>query len=507
MTTRPVRLRPSRRPSRALLLLLRAAAAVGLPVATASATLATPATPATSATPPTASIAPSPALPPARLAEHQASFDQIWRTVREKHWDPESIADSWDAAHERLRPRLLEVATDDDARGVMLELLGSLGQSHFDIIPAEAYAAMDEEGRSAARPGEDAAADAADDGSGGWHGLEVRLVGEDLLVTRVDEGSPAALAGVRPGWILRSVGDRPVAGIIAVADELAGGVTSREMIAAQLVSGRLWGSPGETVTATFLGDAPDTPEGDTPDTPDTPLVTATITLGTSPDPMYGIGNLPPMPVAVESRTLEGGIGYFRLGVFMGPDRVMPAWRAFLAAHAEAPGIVLDLRGNPGGLIAMSGGLLNFLVSERGLRMGTMHMRDPERGPFEFPLMINPWADSYSMPLAVLVDELSASNSEILAAAVQDLGRGHIVGGRTAGLVLPSTVELLPNGDGFLHAFAGYDRSRGDSLEGVGVEPDVAVAPSRAALLAGVDPVLATAVSLLSSGVPVGDASP
>ncbi|MHC4811296.1 MAG: S41 family peptidase, partial [Planctomycetota bacterium] len=415
-------------------------------------------------------------MPADRLAEHLASFDQIWRTVREKHWDIDAIGEDWDAAHARLRPQVAEAGSDDAARAVMLELLGTLGQSHFDLIPAAAYRAMGEESRSAARPAPDDADDAPDTpttGSGGWHGLEIRLVGEQLLVTRVAADSPAADAGVRPGWVLRAIAGRSVDGIIDLADRLAGGVTRREVIAAQIVASRLDGGPGQTIEATFLGDEDVAPAPDG-------LQTVAIVLGTSPDPVHGIGNLPPMPVTVESRTLDGGIGYFRLGVFMGPDRVMPAWRAFLAAHAEAPGIVLDLRGNPGGLIAMSGGLLNFLVDERGLRMGTMHMRDPDRGPFEFPLMINPWADSYAMPLAVLVDELSASNSEILAAAVQDLGRGHIVGGRTAGLVLPSTVELLPNGDGFLHAFAGYDRSRGDSLEGVGVEPDVAVAPSRAA---------------------------
>ena len=60
-------------------------------------------------------------------------------------------------------------------------------------------------------------------------------------------------------------------------------------------------------------------------------------------------------------------------------------------------------------------------------------------------VLNPRAGAYEGPLAVLVDEMSMSTSEILAGGLQDLGRAHVFGTRTPGAALPSVVERLPNG--------------------------------------------------------------
>jgi carboxyl-terminal processing protease len=93
-----------------------------------------------------------------------------------------------------------------------------------------------------------------------------------------------------------------------------------------------------------------------------------------------------------------------------------------------------------------------------------------------------------------VDGLSASTSEIFAGGLQDLGRARVFGTPTAGAALPSVIEKLPNGDGFQYAIANYTSEGGKVLEGRGVIPDVVVAPTREALLAGHDPVLEAALS-------------
>ena len=110
--------------------------------------------------------------------------------------------------------------------------------------------------------------------------------------------------------------------------------------------------------------------------------------------------------------------------------------------------------------------------------------------------INPRSPHFEGPLAVLVDGLSASTSEIFAGGMQDLGRARVFGTRTAGAALPSVIEKLPNGDGFQYAIANYISEGGKTLEGNGVKPDVEVAPDRDSLRARRDPVLDAALKWL-----------
>jgi carboxyl-terminal processing protease len=102
-------------------------------------------------------------------------------------------------------------------------------------------------------------------------------------------------------------------------------------------------------------------------------------------------------------------------------------------------------------------------------------------------------------VAVLIDGLSASTSEIFAGGMQDLGRARIFGTRSAGAALPSMIERLPNGDAFQFAAASYTSQSGKVLEGAGVTPDETKPLTRAALLAGKDPALDAAVDWIRQG--------
>ena len=107
-------------------------------------------------------------------------------------------------------------------------------------------------------------------------------------------------------------------------------------------------------------------------------------------------------------------------------------------------------------------------------------------------VIFPRPETYAGPLAILMDEGSASTSEILAGGLQDLKRARIFGVRTAGAALPSDIIRLPNGDGFQYAQASYTSESGKVLEGDGVTPDVVVRQTREALRAGRDLVVEAA---------------
>jgi carboxyl-terminal processing protease len=213
------------------------------------------------------------------------------------------------------------------------------------------------------------------------------------------------------------------------------------------------------------------------------------------------GNLPETRVYFESRPLADSAGYIRFNEFLDPASMMPKFEAALKSFAKAPGIILDLRGNPGGIGIMAMGIAGFFIDSEGQKLGEMKMRDAT-----LRFVIYPRPETYAGPLAVLIDEGSASTSEILAGGLQDLKRARIFGTRSAGAALPSDIIRLPNGDGFQYAQASYTSVSGKVLEGAGVEPDVVVEQTREALVSGRDPVIEAADAWIKTTARTADQS-
>jgi carboxyl-terminal processing protease len=348
-----------------------------------------------------------------------------------------------------------------EARGAMEEMIERLGQSHFGIIRAEVYEIVNrtpEEG-----------------GGPGTTGLSVRVIDGEALVTDVDEDSPAHELGVRTGWQIVRIGGKKIAPILEKVGEAYEGKLERDHELAKAVSKRLTEPVGEIVEVGFL-------DGD-----DKPINLKIETVEPKGNKI-GVGNLPAQYVRFESRELDGGIGYMSLNVFLDPIRVMNGFGEAVESFIDAKGIVLDLRGNPGGIGAMGMGMAGWFVRDETKYLGVQTMR---RGELKF--VVNPRLKVYDGPVAVLVDGLSASTSEILAGGMKDIGRARIFGSTTAGAALPSMIDKLPNGDGFQYAIANYVSAGGMELEGHGVIPDEPVALTRASLLEGRDLVLEAAV--------------
>jgi carboxyl-terminal processing protease len=107
--------------------------------------------------------------------------------------------------------------------------------------------------------------------------------------------------------------------------------------------------------------------------------------------------LPPQPVWFESKRL-GNAGYIRFNMFLDLVHVMQEFGEAVRQCAHCDGIVIDLRGNPGGIGGMAMGMAGWLVSQPGQRLGTMYMRGATLNFF-----INPRAEAYDGPVVVLVD--------------------------------------------------------------------------------------------------------
>jgi carboxyl-terminal processing protease len=196
----------------------------------------------------------------------------------------------------------------------------------------------------------------------------------------------------------------------------------------------------------------------------------------------------PVEQLYDARRLENNVGYVAFNIFL--PQMMDQIRDAIRSFGDAPGVVVDLRNNPGGLGPM-GTAVAALFLDKDTPLGTMQMRN---GNLNFIAVAQP--GPYTRPVAVLVDEGSASTSELLAAGLQECGRAAVVGGASLGAMLPSVIERLPNGAIFQYAVADFKTPKGVFLEGRGVVPDVPVTETRATYLAGGDPVLEAALSYI-----------
>lgn len=141
--------------------------------------------------------------------------------------------------------------------------------------------------------------------------------------------------------------------------------------------------------------------------------------------------------------------------------------AVTAARGQVKGIVLDLRGDPGGLLDQAVSVADVFL-ETGT-IATLHGRHPGANQYYS-------ADrddvSGGLPLAVVVDGKSASAAEIVAAALQDNGRAAVVGTVSWGKGSVQTLQRLPNGGEIAITWARVQMPRGVALHGLGLMPDV-----------------------------------
>ena len=398
------------------------------------------------------------------------TFDAVWRIVRDTHFDKNLNGVNWDAARDEFRPKAAESKTATDLRRVLNTMLGRLGQSHFSVIP----------GSLATESG-------APDGTA-HAGFDVRLLDKTIVVTRVDAGSSAAAAGVRPGWAVVAIGGKPVSELITRLQE-APDPRVRGLEAWRAVQSRLRGADGTAVEVTFedAGGA---------------HIPRSLKRQQDQGQPVTVGNLPTMYVRVidEARKTPRGRNVGLVGFSVWMAAVDAPFQKAIDRHRTADGIIVDLRGNPGGLAGMIMGIAGHFVGER-TPIGVMKTRDNELKFTVNPRIVSAdgqRVEPYSGPVAILVDSLTGSASECFAGGMQSLKRVRVFGETSMGAALPSQFEKLPNGDVFIHATGDFVTGDGTRLEGRGVIPERPVPLTRADLLAGRDAPLEAALAWIDT---------
>lgn len=272
------------------------------------------------------------------------------------------------------------------------------------------------------------------------------LVQQGLPYTRIQqvyEGTPSALAGMR-------VGDS----IVAID-----GVDVRGMDVSA-VSARLKGKAGSSITVRVRR----------------PYVEDTLTFAFR----RAVVHVPPVPYSYRD---ADGIGYVNLSTFtVGCTGAVSDALRRLSASGPLNGIVLDLRGNVGGLLEEAVKLTSLFIPP-GDTVVVVRGRDSLRRETAVSKGAAPYAN---VPLAILVNRGSASSSEVVAGALQDMDRALIIGEQTFGKGLVQTTRPLPYGGIFKLTTAKYytpsgrciqalDYSHRDSNGAVGEVPDSLVA--------------------------------
>ena len=261
-------------------------------------------------------------------------------------------------------------------------------------------------------------------------GVELKSASDGLLVVHVIPGSPAERSGIRAGDHLIGVGGRSIGGLSV--DE-----------AAHLLQG---------------------PEGS--------LVTLAVVRGPGAARAVTVRREHVEVPSIEDAAIvdaAAGIARIRLTSFQ-KTTAADLEAALRRLHgAGMRSLVLDLRGNPGGLLSAAVDVADLFI-DRGLVVATRG-RSPEED-FNYTAARS---GTWRMPLVVLIDGDSASSSEILAGAIRDHRRGTIVGSRSYGKgSIQGIFPLEAAGVGMRLTTAKFFSPRGLPFSGVGVEPDVAV---------------------------------
>jgi len=282
-------------------------------------------------------------------------------------------------------------------------------------------------------------------------GIQVLQRGADVVIANVFPGAPAQHAGLAKGDVITAVDGRSVVG--ATLDSVTNAVR---------------GPRGTPVVITVR-----TPAGASR--------TAHMTRSV----------LKLQLVTTSLRTVHGKkIGVITLLEFdQGAAAAVRAAVATLTAQG-ADGLVLDLRGNPGGLVDEAVGLVGIFVPKGTPVVTTVGLHDPRQ------TLRTSATPSTRLPLVVLVDRYSASASEIVSGALRDDGRAILVGQRTFGkAVVQETVEL-PNRGALHFTIARYLTPKGVDLNHKGLTPSIVVARNPTAT---VDPALDAAAAAAEAG--------
>jgi carboxyl-terminal processing protease len=350
-------------------------------------------------------------------------FEEVWKRISERYYDPSFNGVDWKSVHDRYRPRIDLVNDDGEFYSLLNKMVGELHDAHTRFhTPRER---LDRERLLSLSPG-----------------VSIWEVENKPVVISVDHGSEAERAGITPGMTVTSVDGTPIAKRLDQVKAAIGGSSTERAERLRLYRRLLDGDPGRKFTLGLMDKAGR-------------QFTAAVSIRSVSD----------APEAAYKQ-LPSGYGYIKLTLWKSP--IHDRFRAALDQLKSAPGIIIDLRDNPGGEVNEVLKIAGYFF-QRHEPFGDFITRSGKH----MELATNNNKDAvYSGAVAILINESSGSGSEMFSAVMQEAGRALVVGRQSCGCLLGiSEFKKVKGGGELAVSELGYLSPRGRRIEGTGVIPD------------------------------------
>jgi carboxyl-terminal processing protease len=396
---------------------------------------------------------------PLTAAEREEAFDFVWSTIDTRYYDPALRGVDWGAAMRKYRPLALAARDDEAFWDVLDRMTGELHDAHTRVeSPSRVELRNRDESVTL--------------------GFSFARVEGRLAITGVHPDSDAWWAGVRPGMVIVSIAGEPAESAFAKLQSETRHDSTERSRQARAVRRLMTGELGSKLAFTFE-------RAD----------------GTRFDAVLGRRKVSTRPSEAH-RVLPSGFGYLRFSL----------WSLSMASRAIAaldelkatPGLVIDLRGNPGGAISAVNRVIDRFFAQR-TELGHALTRNGKAVSLFFDaieiIKLNSVADgspdAYTGPVVILLNSGSASGSELFAGTMQAVGRAKVVGEPSCGCLLGFLgYAHIPGGGELAYSEVGFVMPNGKRIEGEGVIPDHPVARTLADLRQNRDRTLEEAQEVL-----------
>ena len=356
-------------------------------------------------------------------------FLKTWRIVKSKYYDPTMNNQDWSRWNKRYVDR---IKTQDDANVAIDTMIASLNDPYTQFLDKEEYKEQT------------TSIDAKITGIG----VNIISLDGNVLIVSVVEDTPAEENGLKAGDIILSVNGKEVRGK-TVSD----------------VAALIRGKEGDSVKIELLRDKT--------------KLTKNITRREI------------KIKSVKTKILDKTIGYVQISSFISSD-VTKEFIEALTKIQNCDGLIMDLRGNTGGLMPNAVFIADMFLTEGHI----VSIVDRNKQRSDIDAQKKPY--SINKPVVILVDQASASASEILGAALKENRKAILVGERTFGKAMIQRIIPLPNETGLNLTIAKYLTPKGHDLNKNGITPDYIVSYTEQDFLKNKDPQLDKAKDILKN---------